>query len=113
MACVIVVMVICMVSKRSKACDISPMVRNEVLKRDNCQCIICGEKHNLQIAHYISRGRLGLGIPQNLATMCVHCHFSYDNGKYHNEIKEAFEDYLKAHYDDWNEKELIYKKWSF
>lgn len=102
-----------MASKRSKACDISPAVRNEVLKRDNCQCIICGERHNLQIAHYISRGRLGLGIPQNLAVMCVSCHFSYDNGKLHTEIKKAFEDYLKAYYPNWDTKELTYKKWRF
>ena len=105
--------VICMASKRSKACDISPAVRNEVLHRDDCKCIICGEKYNLQIAHYISRARLGLGIPQNLATMCVSCHFQYDNGKFHNEIKEAFKDYLKEHYEDWNEETLIYKKWRF
>lgn len=107
------VTVICMASKRSKACDISHAVRNEVLRRDDCKCIICGEKHNLQIAHYISRARLGLGIPQNLATMCIRCHFQYDNGKFHNEIKEAFKEHLEAHYDDWNEEDLIYKKWSW
>ena len=107
------VTVICMASKRSKACDISPKVRNEVLDRDGCACIICGEKHNLQIAHYVSRARLGLGIAKNLGTMCIHCHFQYDNGKLHTEMKKAFEDYLKAHYPDWDEKELIYKKWSF
>ncbi len=102
-----------MASKRSKACDISPAVRNEVLERDGCKCIICGEKHNLQIAHFISRARLGLGIAKNLGTMCIHCHYQYDNGKLHIEMKKAFEDYLKAHYPDWDEKELIYKKWSF
>ena len=45
--------------------------------------------------------------------MCVSCHFQYDNGKFHNEIKEAFKDYLKEHYEDWNEETLIYKKWRF
>lgn len=102
-----------MASKRSRACDITPKVRNEVLKRDNFQCVICGEKNNLQIAHYISRARLGLGIPQNLATMCVSCHFNYDNGKYHKEIKNLVQGHLKAYYEGWNEKDLIYKKWSF
>jgi 5-methylcytosine-specific restriction endonuclease McrA len=102
-----------MASKRSKACDISPAVRNEVLKRDNCQCFICGCKHNLQIAHYISRARLGLGIPENLAVMCIGCHIQYDNGKLHNEIKNAFKDYLKANYPDWDETKLTYKKWRF
>ena len=100
-------------SKRSKACDISPKVRKEVLERDGHRCIICGSNYGLQIAHYISRGRSGLGIPQNLAVMCFSCHFEFDNGKLHKEIGEAFREHLQAHYPDWNEKELIYKKWSF
>ena len=84
-----------------------------MIERDSRCCIICGANQNLQIAHYISRARLGLGIPQNLATMCVSCHFHYDNGKFHNEIQKAFKEYLKVHYDNWNEKDLVYKKWSF
>jgi 5-methylcytosine-specific restriction endonuclease McrA len=106
-------MVICMASKRSKACDISPKVRKEVLERDNHQCIICGTNHGLQIAHYISRARSGLGIPQNLAVMCASCHFQMDNGKLHKELQEAVREHLKSHYDNWNENNLVYKKWSF
>lgn len=106
-------MVKCMASKRSKACDISPKVRKEVLERDNHQCIICGANHGLQIAHYISRARGGLGKLENLATMCVSCHFQMDNGKYHNELQKAVREHLTAHYEDWNEKDLVYKKWSF
>ena len=102
-----------MASKISKACDISPKVRQNVLERDNYQCIICTAKKDLQIAHYISRARLGLGKPENLAVMCAHCHFQYDNGNYHNEIKNLFKEHLTAHYEGWNEKDLIYKKWSF
>lgn len=101
-----------MASKRSKACDISPTVRQEVVERDNCQCIVCGSNQYLQIAHYISRGRLGLGIPKNLGVMCIHCHMAFDNGKRHNEIKEIFQEYLKSHYPGWDEKDLVYKKWS-
>ena len=100
-------------SARSKACDISSKVRQEVLKRDGHSCIICGVNHSLQIAHYISRARGGLGIPQNLATMCVSCHSAMDNGKYHKELQECVREHLKAHYEDWNEENLIYKKWSF
>lgn len=100
-----------MKSKISKACDISPSVRREVLERDGCRCIICGRNRDLQIAHYISRARLGLGIPENLGTMCIVCHFQYDNGKMHNEIKKAFENYLKTHYPDWNTDNLRYSKY--
>lgn len=101
---------ICMASKRSRACDISPKVRKAVLERDK-KCIICGAIYGLQIAHYISRARGGLGIPQNLAAMCVKCHGEMDNGKYHKEHQNAFREHLKAHYEDWNEKELYYDKW--
>ena len=104
-------MVICMASKVSKACDISPSVRKEVLERDGHHCIVCGTNYGLQIAHYISRGRLGLGIPQNLATMCVVCHQEFDNGKLHTQMQNLVREHLKAHYEDWDEKNLIYKKW--
>ena len=96
----------------SKACDISPKVRQEVIDRDKC-CIICGRYSGLQVAHYISRARGGLGIPQNLGLMCVACHTEYDNGKFHKETEKAFREHLSAHYDNWDKKDLIYKKWSF
>ena len=102
-----------MASKLSKACDISPKVRKEVLERDNHQCIICGTHQNLQIAHCISRARLGLGDCRNLVVMCASCHFQMDNGQFHRELQKAVREHLQAHYDNWNEKDLVYKKWSF
>jgi 5-methylcytosine-specific restriction endonuclease McrA len=98
-------------SKRSKACDISSKVRKQVIERDK-YCIICGVNRNLQIAHYISRARGGLGIPQNLGLLCINCHSQYDNGKLHNEIKKTFKAHLKEHYPDWDEQKLIYSKWN-
>ena len=100
-----------MKSKRSKACDISPAVRREVMARDGCRCIICGQVQGIQIAHFISRARLGLGIAKNLACLCLWCHGEYDNGKLHHEIKKAFKGYLQANYEDWDENALTYKKW--
>ena len=101
-----------MASKMSKACDISPKVRQEVIERDKC-CIVCGRYTCLQVAHYISRARGGLGVPQNLGLMCVDCHSAYDNSHRHKEIKALFEEYLKSHYEDWNEQDLIYRKYNF
>lgn len=100
-----------MASKRSKACDISPKVRREVMERDGHKCIICGSTNNLQVAHYVSRARLGLGIPQNLAVMCGVCHFEMDNGKSHRELQKLVREHLQGSYEDWNEKDLIYSKW--
>ena len=111
MVYVIVAMVRCMASKRSKACDISPKVRKEVLERDGHRCIVCGSNYGLQIAHYISRARGGLGNARNLATMCVSCHSAMDNGKYHKELQKAVREHLKAHYEDWDESKLTYSKW--
>lgn len=100
-----------MKSKRTKACDISPAVRKEVVDRDNGMCIVCGTTQGIQIAHYVSRARNGLGVPQNLACLCYKCHFDYDNGKLHEEIKSLFKGHLKAKYERWDETELTYKKW--
>ena len=100
-----------MASKISRACDISPNVRKEVMERDEHKCIICGSFSNLQVAHYVSRSRLGLGIPQNLAILCIRCHGELDNGKSHKELQKLVREHLQALYDGWDEKDLIYSKW--
>ena len=100
-----------MKSKRTKACDISPAVRKEVMERDEGRCFICGCMEGIQIAHYISRARGGLGIPQNLACMCYLCHGAMDNGKCHEVYQSVFKQHLKLHYSNWDETELTYKKW--
>lgn len=105
-------MVKCMASKKAKACDISPKVRKEVMKRDGGCCIICGSAYGLQIAHYISRGRLGLGVPENLGVMCLICHQKYDQSKFHKDIGKLFRAHLQEHYPNWDERKLIYSKWS-
>lgn len=98
-------------SKISKACDISPKVRKAVMERDEGRCIICGSMRGIQIAHFIPRSRLGLGVPSNLGAMCLVCHFEYDNGKFHKEYGNIFREHLKRHYEDWDESKLIYRKW--
>ena len=98
-------------SKSSKACAISPAVRRTVLERDGGRSILSGSNENIQIAHYISRARLGLGIPENLVCLTEREHYEYDNGKYHREIKKAIEDYLRQHYPDWDGIQKTYSKW--
>lgn len=98
-------------SKSSKACAISPAVRRTVLERDGGRSILSGSNENIQIAHYISRARLGLGIPENLVCLTEREHYEYDNGKYHREIKKAIEGYLRQCYPDWDNTQLTYTKW--
>lgn len=96
--------------KSTIACDISPKVRSEVMERDYGCCIICGSPKGLQVAHYISRARMGMGIPQNLALLCHVCHWAYDQSYLHNGLKKIFADYLKERYEGWNEEDLVYRK---
>ena len=100
-------------SKRSKACDISQEVKMKVWERDHHHCIYCGSPYAMPNAHYIARSHGGLGIEQNIVTLCQNCHHNYDNGRSKEEadcIRDKIELYLKHHYKDWNKEDLIYKK---
>lgn len=104
-------------SKRAKACDISQAVKKEVWRRDRGRCIICGSPYAMPNAHYIPRSKGGLGIPQNIVTLCTNfapnkCHYNFDFGdaEKREEIGTKVRDYLKGYYPDWNEEDLYYQK---
>lgn len=99
-------------SKRTKACEITPKVRMEVEERDNHLCIFCKSAKCRGEAHFISRAHGGLGIPQNIITVCRNCHREMDNGMNTKRYRDIARAYLKSIYPDWDEKNLIYKKWS-
>ena len=98
-------------SKRAKALAISQKTKRIVYDRDEGLCVIC-HCPGLPEAHYIPRSRGGLGIEQNIVTMCRDCHRAMDQGdgettsKLHNMVR----DYLSSHYDGWTEEALIYQK---
>ena len=54
----------------------------------------------------------GLGIPENIVTLCPYCHFNEDMGMNTKLYEQKIENYLKSIYGaNWNKKKLIYKKW--
>lgn len=100
-------------SRRSKACDISSQVKHKVWERDHHRCIYCGSAYAMPNAHYISRAHGGLGIEENIVTLCYDCHNDYDNGRYKavsDAIKDKIESHLRHCYPNWDKTSLIYKK---
>lgn len=102
-------------SRRANATSISPEVHDMVFLRDGGQCVYCHRKwpYVFPEAHYISRRKGGLGIPENILTLCRECHDRYDHGtKQEREgMREYFREYLMNLYEDWDESKLIYNKW--
>lgn len=98
-----------MKSKRTKATDISKKVKDAVFERDNGCCVWCG-KQGVSNAHFCPRSAGGLGIEENVLTLCTECHHEFDNGHNRAEMKRFFRNYLYHSYPDWDEANLIYRR---
>lgn len=97
-------------SKRSKACDITKKVKDIVWERDRNRCIICGNPFAMPNAHYIPRSKGGLGIEQNIVTLCQKCHHNTDHTEYRSFMLDKIKIYLQSKYEYWNEEDLYYRK---
>lgn len=60
-------------------------------------------------SHYIKRSKGGLGIEENITTMCGRCHEAFD-GAWRKHLLPRVRDYLKSKYPEWDEEKLIYRK---
>jgi 5-methylcytosine-specific restriction endonuclease McrA len=100
-----------MKSKRAKACDIPKKVKEAVWERDNHRCIICGNRSAVPNSHFIRRSQGGLGIEENIVTMCMRCHSMYDQYIDREAMESYTEQYLRNKYPGWDREKLIYKKW--
>ena len=102
-----------MKSKRTKALEIPKEVKIKVYERDDHHCILCGRMVDASNAccHFVARSQGGLGIEQNILTLCSDCHFRFDNTDLRQELKERFRKYLNSKYENWNEQDLYYNKW--
>ena len=100
-------------SKRAKATDISQKVKEIVWNRDSHKCIYCEKvvPKSCANAHFIKRSQGGLGIPENIVTLCPECHSKEDNGLNTTLYEEYIGNYLKSIYgSNWHIQDLIYKK---
>ena len=107
--------------RRTKALAIPPAVKREVWERDGGRCVLCGSPFGAPNAHYIARSQGGLGVAENIVTLCPECHRAYDQGigleKFgKGTTRESLQcfliAYLKQFYPDWTKEEVTYKKWS-
>lgn len=63
--------------------------------------------------HILSRGRNGgMGVEKNIVTACPECHYEEDHGQNTQIYEERMKEYLQSQYEDWNEEELIYRKYN-
>ena len=95
--------------KRTKALEISQKVRKRVLERDKW-CIVCGSPNGLPNAHYISRGQGGLGIEENIVTLCFSCHNRMDHSTERTKLKQVVSEYLESNYPNFTDEMRCYKK---
>lgn len=104
---------------RTVALSIPKEVKQKVAKRDSVEdwpcCILCGKPAPtsnpiaFSCAHYISRAQGGLGIEENILTLCPSCHRQYD-GAERDMLKPILTRHLKDHYENWTESKLLYRK---
>ncbi len=107
-------------NKRTRALGIAKAVKMAVAKRDSINghpcCIWCGKpappewELAFSNAHYISRAQGGLGIEENILTLCPDCHRAYDQSAKRENMREYFKDYLQARYPEWDENKLYFTK---
>ena len=98
-------------SRQARAHSIPATVKLIVNRRDNGLCVYCG-RPGLPEAHFIPRSKGGLGIPQNILTLCRSCHDAFDHGTKRDRegMREYFREYLMSVYPDWKEENLVYRK---
>lgn len=96
-------------NKRTRAVSIPTKEKRKVEERDHGQCIFCGSPGRGE-AHFIPRSHGGLGIEENLITVCRSCHDQLDNSTKRKTMLGVAEEHLKNCYPYWSRDLLIYEK---
>ena len=95
--------------KRTRALRIPPSVKKAVYTRDHGLCVVCGCPGNPN-AHFISRAQGGMGVEENIVTLCPSCHTAYDQSVRRKEMCKTIREYLQSQYPSWEESNLYYRK---
>lgn len=98
--------------KETKATRIPTEVKEKVFMRDRGKCVVCGEL-GIPNAHYIRRSQGGLGIEENIVTLCPKCHHDFDNGFKREQIGAWISEYLEKWYPDFPDEKRKYNKYEW
>lgn len=98
--------------KSTKATGITPKIRKKVWERDNHKCVICDcyVVEKFANSHFIKRSQLGLGIEENILTMCERCHTLFDLED--KEVKRKAKLYIQQLYPNFSDEDRRYSKYA-
>lgn len=111
--------------RMTKMTAIPARVKAIVAQRDCAHgpatCIICGAPGGPH-CHIIRRSQGGMGVEQNIVTLCGPCHYALDEGLFldrlrplgldtQKKVREYVIDYIKGFYPDWTPESVTYHKW--
>lgn len=72
--------------------------------------------------HVVRRSQGGMGVVENIVTLCGPCHYAFDEGLFMDrlrplgfhsqaDIRAYIINYLRGFYPDWTEEKVRYHKW--
>ena len=111
--------------KQTRASAIPARVKAAVALRDSANgpatCIVCGAPGGPH-CHVVRRSQGGMGIEQNIVTLCGPCHYAFDEGigmvrlrpfgfQTRADVSRYIVEYLKGFYPDWTRESVTYRKW--
>lgn len=93
----------------TKATRIPEAVKRAVFERDKGRCVICQRSGN-PWCHVVPRSQGGLGIEENIVTLCNDCHRRLDQSADRKRMRDYIEHYLMNRYPEWDRDKLVYRK---
>lgn len=107
--------------KETKATAIPERVKDAVRARDKGRCVLCGYQGDPH-CHVVRRSAGGLGVEENIVTLCPRCHSAFDEGHFLDrlnplgfssraEIKAFIYEYMESLYPGWTPEKVTYRKW--
>lgn len=111
--------------RQTELTRIRASVKAAVARRDCANgpatCILCGAPGGPH-CHVVRRSQGGMGVVENIVTLCGPCHYAFDEGiglerlrplgfETRQDIEDYIIGYLKSFYPDWTRESVTYHKW--